>query len=285
LPVAYFGVLFLATRDLELSRALEHALHIAGLGLLTLGGAQVAVLLISRALDRFLAGGASGGAQAQAHGGFLTILKLGVWALAVLFLLDNLGFKISTMLATLGIGGVAVALAAQAVLGDVFSYFSIVLDRPFEIGDFIIVGDSMGVVAHIGIKSTRIASLGGEQIIISNKALTDSRVRNYKRMERRRVVFRFGVTYQTAPERLREIPELIAGIIRSIPETAFDRAHFFSYEDSSLLFEVVYYIVGNEYSKYMDIQQAVNLALFEAFALRKIDFAYPTRTVYVQRDP
>ena len=160
---------------------------------------------------------------------------------------------------------------------------TIMFDRPFELGDFIIVGEYMGVVDHLGIKTTRIRSLGGEQIVMSNKDLTDSRVRNYKRMERRRVVFRLGVTYQTPYGSLRDIPGIIAAVIQEIEDTAFDRAHFFSYGDFSLLFEVVYYVLGNDYTKYMDIQQRINLRIHEEFEKRKVEFAYPTQTVYLNR--
>ncbi|MBK5094968.1 MAG: mechanosensitive ion channel family protein, partial [Deltaproteobacteria bacterium] len=215
--------------------------------------------------------------------GFMTLIRVVVWGLATVFLLDNLGFRISTVIAGLGIGGIAVALAAQNILGDLFAYLSIMFDRPFEIGDFIIVGEYMGVVNHLGVKTTRIGSLGGEQIIMSNKDLTDSRVRNYKRMERRRVVFRLGVTYQTPFAKLQEIPEVIASVIRGVEDTIFDRAHFFSYGDFSLVFEVVYYVTSNDYTKYMNIQQEINLRIHEEFEKRKIEFAYPTQTLFLNK--
>ena len=215
--------------------------------------------------------------------GMLKVAKFLVWALAVIILLDNLGYKVSTLLAGLGIGGVAVAIAAQALLKDFFSYFSIVFDHPFKIGDFIIIGDFMGTVEHIGIKTSRIRSLSGEQIIFSNTDLTDSRVRNYKLMEKRRVLFRFGVTYQTSLERLKEIPKVVESIVRKVNGTTFDRAHFFSYGDSSLIFEVVYYVLSPDYNIYMDIQQEINFGIKEEFEKRGIEFAYPTQTVYIQK--
>ena len=138
--------------------------------------------------------------------GIIRVIKLIVWGVAISFFLDNMGFKISAVIAGLGIGGVAVALAAQAVLGDLFSYFAIIFDRPFEVGDFIIIGDFLGCVEHVGIKTTRISSLGGEQLIFSNTDLTNSRVRNYKRMKKRRVVFQFGVTYETGLQMVKVIP-------------------------------------------------------------------------------
>ncbi|HPO45752.1 MAG TPA: mechanosensitive ion channel, partial [Spirochaetota bacterium] len=139
-----------------------------------------------------------------------------------------------------------------------------------------------GTVEHIGIKTSRIRSLGGEQIIFSNTDLTDSRVRNYKLMEKRRVLFRFGVTYQTSSERLKEIPKIVENIIRNVKDTTFDRAHFFSYGDSSLIFEIVYYVLSPDYNKYMDIQQDINFAIKEDFDKRGIEFAYPTQTLYLR---
>jgi small-conductance mechanosensitive channel len=187
------------------------------------------------------------------------------------------------VVAGLGIGGIAVALAAQTVLGDLFAYFTILFDRPFEIGDFVVVGEFQGTIERLGIKTTRLSSLGGEQIVMSNKDLTDSRVRNYKRMARRRVVFRLGVTYQTPVERLREIPTVVADIFREVEGTTLDRVHFFSYGDSSLLYEIVYYVDGNDYARYMDVQQAINLRIYEEFEKRRIEFAYPTRTLYLNK--
>ena len=213
--------------------------------------------------------------------GLLLLWQALVWITGVLFMLDNLGFRISTVIAGLGIGGIAIALAAQAILGDLFGYFVILFDRPFEIGDFIIVGDYMGVIERFGIKTTRIAGLGGEQIVVSNKDLTDSRVRNYKRMAKRRVVFRLGVTYQTPAALLRGIPGVVTDVFRGVAGATLDRVHFFSYGDFSLIYEIVYYVDGNDYTTYMDIQQMVNLRIYEEFEKRKIEFAYPTQTLYL----
>ena len=215
--------------------------------------------------------------------GVVGLAKAMVWITGALFMLDNLGFRISTVVAGLGIGGIAIALAAQAILGDLFGYFVILFDRPFEIGDFVVVGDHSGVIERFGIKTTRIASIDGEQIVVSNKDLTDSRVRNYKRMAKRRVVFRIGVTYQTPAALLREIPGIVAEIFRELEGASLDRVHFFSYGDFSLIHEIVYYVDGNDYTRYMDLQQTVNLRLYEEFGKRKIAFAYPTRTLYLTK--
>ena len=215
--------------------------------------------------------------------GITGVLKIIICGLAITFFLDNLGFKISAVIAGLGIGGVAVALAAQAVLGDLFSYFAIVFDRPFEIGDFIIIGEYLGSIEHIGIKTTRIRSLGGEQLVFSNTDLTNSRVRNYKRMEKRRVVFKLGVTYQTPLAKLKAIPGMIEEVIKNVKNTVFDRAHFSTYGDFNLVIEVVYYVLSSDYNKYMDTQQQINFAIKEEFEKEKIEFAYPTQTLYMDK--
>ena len=212
----------------------------------------------------------------------MAVINLVVWLIALVFLLDNLGIEISAIVAGLGIGGIAVALAAQALLGDLFSYFVIFFDRPFELGDFLIFDDVLGTVEHIGLKTTQIRSLGGERIVVSNSSLTGSRVRNYKHMTERRILFSFGVTYDTGSAKLREIPEVLRGIIEAEEQARFDRAHFKAYGASSLDFEVVYYVLSPDYNLYMDIQQRINVSLYEALEEREIEFAFPTRTVYLQ---
>jgi small-conductance mechanosensitive channel len=178
---------------------------------------------------------------------------------------------------------VAVALAAQTLLKDLFSYFSILFDKPFKVGDFIIVGDYLGTIEHVGIKTTRIRSLSGEMLIFSNSDLTDSRVRNYKLMERRRVVFSIGVEYQTPLEKMKEVPKIIEKSIKNIKDTVFDRAHFFRYGEFSLIYEIVYYVIGSDYNKYMNIQQEINFAIKEEFEKKKIEFAYLTHKFQVSK--
>jgi small-conductance mechanosensitive channel len=212
------------------------------------------------------------------------IVRLIIWSVAFLLVIDNLGYDVTALFAGLGIGGIAVALAVQNILGDLFASLSIVLDKPFVLGDFIIVGELMGVVENIGLKTTRLRSLSGEQLIFSNTDLLSSRVRNYKRMQERRVPFGFGVIYQTTPDQLETIPALVKSIVESIEGLRFDRAHFKSFGDSSYDFEVVYYINTPDFNAYMDAQQTINLALCREFAERGIEFAYPTRTLFIQRE-
>jgi small-conductance mechanosensitive channel len=214
--------------------------------------------------------------------GIMIITAAFIWIIGLLFLLDNWGVNVTTFLAGLGIGGVAIALAGQTILADLFSYFVIFFDRPFEIGDFIIVEDKMGSVEYIGIKTTRLRSLTGEELIFSNTDLTNSRVHNYKRMQRRRIIFQIGVTYHTPPEKLAAIPGMIKDIIRSLPDLEFDRAHFLNFGEYRLVFEIVYYVLTDDYNKYMDRQQAINLELFNKFTQEGIKFAIPMQMVIMQ---
>ncbi len=207
--------------------------------------------------------------------------RVALWSITLLLILDNLGVNITALVTGLGIGGVAVALAVQNILGDIFASLSIALDKPFVIGDFIVVGEHLGTVEYIGLKTTRIRSLSGEQIVFGNADLLESVIRNYKRMDERRVLFQFGAIYQTPYEKLVRIPAIVREIVESLDKTRFDRAHFKAYGDSSLDFEVVYSVRDPDYNLYRDIQQAINLALFRRFAEEGIEFAYPTRTLYL----
>jgi small-conductance mechanosensitive channel len=204
-----------------------------------------------------------------------------IWAFVVLLTLDNLGINITALVAGLGIGGVAVALAVQNIFSDLFASLSITLDRPFVVGDFLIVGEVLGAVETIGIKSTRLRSLSGEQIVMPNADLLGSRVRNYGRMLERRVVFATSVTYETPLEKLERIPTLIRKIIEDQPDTRFDRSHFAKHGAASLDFESVYYVLSPDYNRYMDVQQAINLRLHRELGSLGIEFAYPTQKLFV----
>ena len=211
--------------------------------------------------------------------------RLVIWTAAVLLAVANMGVDVTAMVAGFGIGGVAVALAAQNILGDLFASASIVLDKPFVLGDFIVVGDEMGSVEYIGLKTTRLRSLSGEQLIFSNTDLLKSRIHNYKRMAERRVLFTVGVEYDTPYEKVAAIPAMLRQAIEAQKPVRFDRAHFAKYGDWALIFEVVYYVLSADYNVHMDVQQAINLELFRRFAEEKIEFAFPTRTVYQRQQP
>lgn len=212
------------------------------------------------------------------------ISKFLLWSIALLLILDNLGVNITSLVAGLGVGGIAVALAVQNILGDLFASLSIVIDKPFVIGDFIIIDQLMGTVEHIGLKTTRLRSLSGEQLVFSNNDLLKSRIRNYKRMTERRILFSFGVIYQTPPDKLPLINSIVREIIEKQEQVRFDRVHFKEYGDSSLNFEVVYFVKDPDYNIYMNIQQAINLEIFRRFQQEGIEFAYPTRTLFVQHE-
>lgn len=208
------------------------------------------------------------------------VVRAAIWLIVVLMILDNFGVNITTLVASLGIGGIAVALALQNILGDLFASLSIVLDKPFVVGDFITVDGVSGTVEYVGLKTTRVRGLGGEQIVFSNADMLKSRIHNYKRMQTRRIAFTLGVTYETEADKLQALPAMIGEIVKKQANATFDRAHFKGFGASSLDFEVVYFVNSAAYEVYMDIQQAINLALFTCFAREGIAFAYPTQTIH-----
>lgn len=281
-PVFYFLAFYFSIAVLKVSDDIKKIVYYSISIFIAYLLIQVGIKVSTHLLTRYW--GSDDPDEKQNMQGIVTVIKIVIWGIGITFLLDNLGFEISAVIAGLGIGGVAVALAAQSILGDLFSCFSIYFDKPFNLGDFIIVGDYLGVVEHIGIKTTRIKSLSGEEIVFSNTDLTNSRVKNYKKMEKRRVLFKLGVTYQTTLEQLKEMPGIIKNIIVGINDTTFDRAHFSSYGDFALIYEIVYYVTGNDYNKYMDIQQEINFKIKDEFAKRSIEFAYPTQTIFVSKE-
>ena len=212
------------------------------------------------------------------------LARVGVWAIVFLLVLDNLGVNITALIAGLGVGGIAVALAAQNIISDLFASLSIVLDRPFVLGDFLAIDEYYGNVEKVGLKTTRIRSLSGEQLVFANNDLLNSRIRNFGQMVERRVVFSIGVIYQTPYEKLERVPKIIENIIVNQELARFDRAHFQRYGDYALNFEIVYWVESSDYRLFMDIQQAVNLQIFRRFAEEGIEFAYPTQTVFVDRE-
>lgn len=282
MPVLYILAVYWGLHYLELPPKVANALRVGVMLATTFFVLRTVTSFIAYLFRRGITREPSIQRNKQAKG-ILLIIQFVVWSLGILFLIDNLGYDITTIVAGLGIGGIAIALAAQTILGDLFSYLVIFFDKPFEIGDFIIVDEKLGTVEYIGIKTTHVRTLNGEQLIFSNTDLTNSRVHNYKRMQERRIVFKFGVTYNTNKTTLAELPGAVKNIIAAIPGTRFDRAHFSGFGDWSLDFEVVYYVLSPDYNIYMDIQQRINLALIEVFENKEIEFAFPTRTVYMQR--
>lgn len=228
--------------------------------------------------------GGDAGADELATRTIVFLVRLALYSCVVLMALDNIpGVHVGALITGLGVGGIAVALAAQKILGDLFASVSITLDKPFEIGDFIVIGDSMGTVEHVGLKTTRIRSLSGEQVVVSNQDLLASRIRNYKRMRERRVAFSLGVTYRTTPAKMEVAVGVIRAVIESADGTRFDRCHWKSYGPSSLDIETVYYVLDSDYNRFMDIQHRINLEIYRRFEAEGIEFAYPTQTLFVHR--
>lgn len=216
-----------------------------------------------------------------------TLVAIGVWTIALLMILSNLDIEITALIAGLGVGGIAIGLAAQSLFKDLFSSLAIVFDQPFLRGDFITFdnGEYLGDVERIGMKTTRIRSLSGEEVIIANSQLLDKEIRNYRRMDERRVLFAVGVLYQTPHEKLRRIPELIESAIKNVEKARFDRSHLKEYAGSSISFETVYWVKDRDYAVYMETNHEVLLNIHKAFEEEGIDFAYPTRTLHVESFP
>lgn len=211
------------------------------------------------------------------------LLKVLFWFVAIILILSNMGFDVTSLIASLSIGGLAAALALQTIFHDLFAAISIYLDKPFEVGDFVIVGSQMGTIKKIGIRSTRLESLWGQEIVISNQDLTGARIDNYKKMAKRRIHFSFGITYDTSSKKLRNVPNIVREIFDRVDGADIDRVHFKEFADSSLDFEVAYYVNSADYSIYMDIQQEINFQLKERLEKEGMSFAFPTRTVYLEK--
>ncbi|HEX5686432.1 MAG TPA: mechanosensitive ion channel family protein [Ideonella sp.] len=217
--------------------------------------------------------------QLSQEGASATLLSWGLqtalWTTVVLAVLANLGVNITALVASLGVGGIAVALAVQNILGDLFASLAIALDKPFEVGDAIAVGGVSGTVERVGLKTTRIRAHGGEQIVMSNADLLKSAVSNYKRQERRRVVFKFSVSLETSAEQARAIPDIVREVIETREDVTFDRAHLQRIGDGALEYEVVYIVQRADYKYYMDLQQEICLSLIERLQALSIEFAAP----------
>ncbi|HEU4787831.1 MAG TPA: mechanosensitive ion channel family protein [Gemmatimonadaceae bacterium] len=215
---------------------------------------------------------------------FSFVARTILWIMLALVALNRLGYDVTALITGLGVGGIAIALAVQNVLGDLFAALAIVLDKPFVVGDSISVDTVTGTVEHVGLKTTRIRSVNGEQIICSNADLLRSRIRNFKRMQERRVVFTTGVSYETPPDTIAKIPAMLREAVEAQQQVRFDRSHFVSYGESALNFETVYFVLAADYLVYANVNQAVNLAVLRRFATEGIEFAYPTRVVFVKGD-
>lgn len=284
IPLLYYGVFYSAITSLTLSERASQIIEVASLFVLTFFIVRFISSTIMFMISYFIKRQERGEEKARQLRGMTVLINIFVWVIGIVFLMDNLGFDISAVIAGLGIGGIAIALAAQTILGDLFSYFVIFFDRPFEVGDYITVQDKAGTVEYTGIKTTRIRALTGEQLVFSNTDLTNSRIHNFKKMQERRVLFKLSVIYQTSAAQLEEIPKLVRQIIESHSDVRFDRGHFASYGDFSLNFEFVYFVISSDYVKYMDTQQSINIQIYKEFEKKGIEFAYPTQTVFLNKE-
>ncbi len=282
-PFYYFVAFYFATNFLSLS---DIAHKITG-GILTIWTVYQVIVAIQILIDyilekRFLGTEEDEGTKAAIRyvSGFVKAI---LWLLGTLLILSNLGVNVTSLIAGLGIGGIAIAFALQNILGDLFSSFAIYFDKPFQVGDFITVGESAGTVEKIGIKTTRIRSNSGEELVISNQELTSARIKNFKRLKERRSLFTLGVLYDTSPEKLRNIPKIIKDIIESQKDTRFDRVHFKAFADSSLNFEIAFFVLSDDFKEFLNIQQEINLQIVDIFTKEGIGFAYPTQTLYIEK--
>lgn len=282
IPAIYLGALYFVLEYLSFGKDIDKIINTVYVIISTYFIIRFVIALIKFFLDRYFQR-QRGEEDVKRIQPFYSIINLFVWVIGIIFLLDNLGFQITTIVAGLGITGIAVALAAQALLGDLFSYFVIFFDKPFEVDDFISFEGNSGNIENIGIKTTKLRSLSGEQLIVSNSKLTSSLLHNFKRMEKRRVVLKFGVTYQTHLNKLESIPNIVKDIITQNELVLYDRGHFTGYGDFSLNFEFVYFVLSPDYKVYMDIQQKINLDIYREFDKQKIEFAYPTQTIILNK--
>ena len=278
--------IYIGTRLLELTDILQEIIHLLMVFILLLQVGLWINSLITYLIQRHTQKTEDENAASQATtlSALGTVAKGVVWAVVVILALDNIpGIEIGTLIASLGITGLAVGLAVQNILSDLFASLSIALDKPFVIGDSIIVGDYIGTIEKIGLKSTRLRSLTGEQLIFSNSDLLSSRIRNYQRMDRRRVSLSLGLVYETSYEKIKKIPQMMEELIQEVDNCTFSRAHFKSFDESALSFEVVYWVESSDYAMFMDVQQEVGLKIIKRFGEEKIGFAYPTRTVILEK--
>ncbi|WPR76874.1 mechanosensitive ion channel family protein [Algoriphagus sp. NG3] len=283
-PMVYFTIIYAGLKTLVWPERFTSILEVVFVVIITYYAIRLISSIILMLLQSYIRRQEGGEEKVKQMGGVILIINVIIWMIGLIFMLSNLGYNVSAIIAGMGIGGIAIALAAQNIIGDLFNYFVIFFDRPFEVGDFLVVGDKNGIVDKIGIKTTRIKTLSGEQLVFSNSDLTSSRIHNYKKMERRRIVFTVGVTYETPVEQVKMIPGILKEIVESEKRVNFDRAHFKEFGDSSLDYEIVYIINSADFNTYMDIQQDFNFKIYEKFNEMGISIAFPTRTLYLRNE-
>ena len=285
LPVIQFIVIYWSLNTLDLSTKAERIIEVATSVAVTYFILRFLSAVILLLLESRIRRQSHGEEKIKQLGGLMLIINVIIWVAGLVFLFENLGYNVTTIVAGLGIGGIAIALAAQNILGDLFNYFVIYFDRPFEVGDFIVVDDKAGTVEYLGVKTTRIRSLSGEQIIIGNSNIASARIHNFKRLINRRVVFTINIDYRTPHEKLQTIPGILKSIVEQQKPVLFDRAHFATFGDWSFKFEVVYLVLNPDFNKYMDIQQAINLKVVEELKKNEIYIAATPHVSFIPTEP
>ncbi len=280
----YVGAIYIGLLQIHLDSRLQRIINVSLKVLVSIYIVFILIVAIDWFVEKYISLSAGSSLKQRSFKGAMSVLKVFVYTFGSVLILDNLGVNVTALITGLGISGIAVALAAQRILGDLFNYFAIIFDKPFEEGDFISFNNFAGTVEHIGLKSTRIRSLSGEEIVVSNTSLINEYIQNFKRMNNRRVVFKIGVIYETPMEKLKRIPQIIKTIIDGINGATFDRCHFVNFGDFSLDFETVYYVEDSDYLRYMNIHQEINLKITEEFNKEGIEFAYPTQLIYLNKE-
>lgn len=287
IPSLYVILIWLGLRDFNMKPSIRSVIDTVAVVTVTLMAVRIVLAVLKHAIhaywDRHAADRTA--AREKNLNGIVTMLQIVVWILGLILLLDNLGIKVSAFVAGLGITGIAVALAAQAILGDLFSFFVIFFDQPFEVGHNIKVDNFQGDVEHIGLKTTRLRSGDGEQIIISNKNLTDSRVQNFRRMHRRRVVFSLDVDRSAPPAALRALPDLIKAQYARFSDVTFERCHFRQFAETGLRFEIAYVLETPDFGRHVAVQHESNLGIWEELEKAGIRLAVPARMVQMRPEP
>lgn len=281
-PIEYFGIMYFAKDILRINHKIERGIDIIGVIIITFYTVKFLIAILDYIIEQKFNKDKTP-TKAQILKSLLPAVNFIIWGMGFVFVLSNIGFDITALVAGLGVGGVAVAFAAQALLGDLFSYVAIITDKPFEIGDTLVVDNFTGTVAHIGIKTTRLVSLTGEELIFSNSDLTKSRLHNMKRMEKRRAQIDIGVVYDTKPELLERIPLIVQDIISEFEDLSFDRCTFANYGAHSLNYVAAYFVEGNDVKIYWERVHKVNIRIKEEFTKAEIEFAFPTNTVYLKQ--
>lgn len=283
LPLLYIAVIYFPLKQLVLPELLQNIFHFAFISCLTFFSIRFIAAAIRKLIYFYIDAQDDNESKRKQARGLIIIINVIITIAGIVFLADNLGYNVTTLIAGMGIGGIAIALAAQNILGDLFCYFSIIFDKPFEIGDYVVIDDKSGTIEQIGIKTTRVRNLEGDQLVFSNADITGARLHNYKKMQQRRIVFSIGVVYGTSHQKLKEIPDLVKSIIAQEQRATFNRGHLKSMGDFSINFEFVYYIATADYNEYMDIQQDIYLHIYKIFEEQQIEFAFPTQTLFVEQ--